>query len=377
LKILTILGARPQFIKAATVSRRLREKPFIKEIIVHTGQHYDPNMSDVFFDELEIPRPNYKLEISRLSHGAMTGRMVEEIERIIFIEQPNWVMVYGDTNSTLAGAVAASKAHIPIAHVEAGLRSHNPLMPEEINRVLTDRVSTLLLCPTDSAVENLKNEGFPFKTISPDEKIVDQKIINVGDVMYDAMLHYKQKALQCNTLKRLNLLSKDFILCTIHRQENTDKSERLKNIVDALARLSEDIPIVMPIHPRTRGKISELSNSAKLDNFLVLEPLSYLEMLILQSNAKRIITDSGGLQKEAYFNKIPCITIRDETEWRETVNYGWNKLVSADPNEIVNSALSEFNTKPGSETLFGNGNAALEIVNELIQRTPSQVQLKD
>lgn len=370
MKILTILGARPQFIKAAAVSRRLKEMNDVKEIIVHTGQHFDQNMSDIFFEELEIPKPDYKLEISGLSHGAMTGRMAEKIERILLVEKPNWVNVYGDTNSTLAGALAASKLHIPIVHVEAGLRSNNPLMPEEINRALTDRVSSLLLCPTVAAMENLKGEGFPFKTVYANQKVIDQKIINVGDVMYDAVLYYKQKALQCDTLKRLNLLDGKFLLCTIHRQENTDNLRRLTNILDALVEINKDIQVVMPIHPRTRKKISETPNSEKLNELLVLQPLSYLEMLRLQISAKRIITDSGGLQKEAYFNKVPCVTIRDETEWEETLKYGWNKLVKANPKEIVDNVLSDSDPQPHSSSLFGDGNAASCIVNHLTGQAP-------
>ena len=365
MKILTILGARPQFIKAATVSRQLKQTKDITEIIVHTGQHYDQNMSGIFFDELEIPKPDYNLEISGLSHGVMTGKMVEKIERILFAEKPNWVMVYGDTNSTLAGALAASKLHVPIVHIEAGLRSSNPLMPEEINRVLTDRVSTLLLCPTTTAVENLKKEGFPFRTVHENRTVLDQKIHNVGDVMYDAVLYYKQRALQCDTLKRLSLAHGNFLLCTIHRQENTDNPDRLTSILDALVKLNKDIRVVMPLHPRTRKKINESANREKLKELLVVEPLPYIEMLRLQISAKRIITDSGGLQKEAYFNRIPCVTIRNETEWEETLEYGWNKLVAVNPMEIVENVLTDPDPQLHSGSLFGNGKAAISIVNHL------------
>ena len=365
MKILTILGARPQFIKAATISRQIKKNSEIEELIVHTGQHYDSKMSDIFFDELEIPRPDYNLGISGLIHGAMTGRMVEGIEEIICSVKPDWVLVYGDTNSTLAGAIAASKLHFPIAHIEAGLRSQNPLMPEEINRILTDRVSSLLLCPTSSAIKNLKNEGFPFKVAYSDERVESQKIVNVGDVMYDAVLHYTKGTLPKSTLNELNLSHGEYILCTIHRQENTDDLVRLKNIVDALWELNKDKPVVVPVHPRAKSRIRVLPNYKKFNELTVIDPLSYREMLSLQRSAKRIITDSGGLQKEAYFNRVPCITIRDQTEWCETVYSGWNKLVGANCDEIVETVLSEFHPNSNSGNLFGNGDAANLILSEL------------
>ena len=251
MRILTIIGARPQFIKAAAVSRVIRLHNDIKEIIVHTGQHSDANMSDVFFEQLDIPRPDHQLDIASLSHGAMTGRMLEGIEVLIKQEKPNWVLVYGDTNSTLAGALAAAKVRVPIAHVEAGLRSQNPDMPEEINRILTDRISGLLLCPTKTAVENLKREGFPNRINGKRQ----QQIVNVGDVMFDAVLYYRERAQQEVNLETFGLEHQGYALCTIHRQENTDQVERIKSILSALQSIAKDLPVVLPLHPRTKAKI--------------------------------------------------------------------------------------------------------------------------
>ena len=365
MKILTILGARPQFIKAATVSRAIKACDDIEETIVHTGQHFDANMSDVFFEQLDIPRPHHNLHIAGLSHGAMTGRMLEGIESLILQEQPDWVLVYGDTNSTLAGALAATKLHIPVAHVEAGLRSHNPAMPEEINRVLTDRVSSLLLCPTQTAVNNLQHEGFPFPAIASNVTHAPQRIVNIGDVMYDAVLYYRERAIQQINLDAFGLSHQNYALCTLHRQENTDDPERLNNILSALRELANDLTLVLPLHPRTKAKIEQQNIPDALKSITVLEPLSYLEMQRLQMSAKLILTDSGGMQKEAYFHQVPCITLRDETEWVETVEESWNQLVGASSESIL-SAWRSVN-KPGGRVanLYGDGNAAENIIHML------------
>lgn len=338
----------------------------MKEVIVHTGQHFDKNMSDIFFEQLDIPRPQHNLHIAGLAHGAMTGRMLEGIETIIKDEQPDWVLVYGDTNSTLAGALAATKLHVPVAHVEAGLRSHNPAMPEEINRVLTDRISSLLLCPTENAVENLKKEGFPFTTIGPNRIPVQQCFVNTGDVMFDALLHYRARAQTEFSLEGYGLSHQTYALCTLHRQENTDCSERLANILAALREVAKDIPVLIPLHPRTRVKIQNMEQKENpLIGITLCEPLSYLEMQRLQMSAKVIITDSGGIQKEAYFHRIPCVTLRDETEWIETVRSGWNTLVGTKANLIVNAVKQA--TPPLCEVItgYGEGNASRQIVENI------------
>jgi UDP-GlcNAc3NAcA epimerase len=366
MKILTILGARPQFIKAATVSRAIRDRDGIKEIIVHTGQHFDANMSDVFFDQLNIPRPNYNLGISSLSHGAMTGRMLEGIEELIQKEIPDWVLVYGDTNSTLAGALAASKLHVPVAHIEAGLRSHNPKMPEEVNRVLTDRVSALLFCPTQTAVDNLQKEGFPFP--APTKGSINRKqcIENVGDVMYDAVMYYRNIAREKVRLDDYGLKHKEYALCTMHRQENTDDPARLNAIFAALREISTNLPVVMPLHPRTHAKLSQHHNAHLFDGLTVVNPLPYLEMQCLQMNARIILTDSGGIQKEAYFHRVPCITLRDETEWVETVESGWNRIAGANRDKIL-ADFSYAKTPDGSDRpLYGDGHASKRIVDVLL-----------
>lgn len=323
-KVVTIVGARPQFIKAAAVSREFLKHPgMVEEIIVHTGQHYYPNMSEVFFDELEIPAPKYNLEVAGGSHGSMTGRMLEGIEQILLNERPNWVLIYGDTNSTLAGALAAVKLHIPVAHVEAGLRSFNMRMPEEVNRILSDRVSSLLLCPTDSAVENLSREG------------ITRDVYNVGDVMYDVALYYRDRARkESRILDQLNLEKGNFALATCHRAENTDVPERLESIMSSLAKIAEELPVVLPLHPRTRKLLQSHKLAHYLDSLKVVEPLPFLDMVALEQAAKVILTDSGGVQKEAYFYRVPCITMRDETEWVETVALGWNQLVGASSRAI-------------------------------------------
>ncbi|MDH1560794.1 UDP-N-acetylglucosamine 2-epimerase (non-hydrolyzing) [Pseudomonas chengduensis] len=355
-KIVTIVGARPQFIKAAAISREILKHPgVLEEVMVHTGQHYDPNMSQVFFDELEIPAPRYNLEVSGGSHGAMTGRMLEGIERILLNEKPDWVLIYGDTNSTLAGALAASKLHIPVAHVEAGLRSFNMRMPEEVNRILSDRVSSLLLCPTEVAVRNLAREG------------ISQGVRNVGDVMYDVALYYRERArANSRILQTLGLVEKAYALATCHRAENTDDSARLEGIVSALAEIARDIPVVLPLHPRTKKLLEQYGLERYLANLTVVEPLPFLDMVALEQAAKVILTDSGGVQKEAFFYQVPCITLRDETEWVETVELGWNQLVGASRSAILQSYASLADAPVVARgTPYGKGFASRLILEEL------------
>ena len=358
MKVITVVGARPQFIKAAAVSRVIRnEYPGkIDEILVHTGQHYDENMSKVFFDELDIPRPKYNLEISGLQHGAMTGRMLEAIEQVLLDEKPDWLLVYGDTNSTLAGALAAAKLHIPVAHVEAGLRSFNMRMPEEVNRILADRLSSCLFCPTQTAVNNLQAEG------------VSQGVHNVGDVMYDVALFYRDRAREHSSILRtLRLERGQFSLATCHRAENTDDSKRLGAILSALSEIATQQPVVVPLHPRTRKLISNYGLARLLNNLTVTDPLSFLDMVALEQAARVILTDSGGVQKEAFFYGVPCITMRDETEWVETVDLGWNQLVGASTHSIL-SALNGIMGSPRGEVTskpYGNGRAAHDILAHL------------
>lgn len=352
--LLTVLGARPQFIKAATVSRALK-KYGIEEIIVHTGQHFDANMSQVFFDEMEIPHPHYNLEISGLQHGAMTGRMLEKIEEVLLKEKPNYVLVYGDTNSTLAGALAAAKLHIPVAHVEAGLRSFEMKMPEEINRILTDRISSILFCPTKTAVTNLENEGY---------KNFDCQIEQVGDVMYDAVLFYQKKATSQSTIiSKVGLMPNNFVLCTMHRAENTNDPDRLRAICSALNEIHKQIPVVLPLHPRTRGYLKSLNIELSV---LLLDPVGYFDMLALLQNCKLVMTDSGGLQKEAFFFQKFCITLRDQTEWVELIESGTNQLAGADSVAILNSFEELANRPfPVTASLYGQGNAAELIAQKL------------
>lgn len=312
-KVLTVVGARPQFIKAAAVSRAIRDTDGLEEVMVHTGQHFDADMSDVFFRELDIPAPSHRLEIHGGGHGDMTGRMLSAIEPILIAEKPDWVVVYGDTNSTLAGALAAAKLHIPIVHVEAGLRSFNRRMPEEINRVLTDHLSALQLCPTTQAVENLAAEG------------IRTGVHHVGDVMYDATVFaVKQSAGHSAILPELSLTAGAYAVATVHRAENTDDPERLRSIVAYLQDEARHHPIVLPLHPRTRQAVQRTGLS--LDGLKVIGPVGYLDMAKLLHGAAAVYTDSGGLQKEAYFHRVPCTTLRDETEWVETVTHGWNRL---------------------------------------------------
>jgi len=319
MKVVSIVGARPQFIKASPISRLLRQQH--TEILVHTGQHYDENMSDVFFEELEIPTPEYHLGVGSASHGAQTGAMLIGIEELLVKEKPDWVLVYGDTNSTLAGALAASKLHFKVAHVEAGLRSFNHEMPEEINRIVADHLSTLLFCPSQTAINNLANEG------------ITQGVHLVGDVMAEALAFAANKAkTHSDILSQLSLSEGKYLLATVHRAENTDDLIRLRNIVEAFNTIQE--PIVFPVHPRTQKEINKLHYSLD-DHVLMLEPLGYLDMVRLEASARVILTDSGGIQKEAYWLGVPCVTLRDETEWVETVETSWNKLTGANSNKIV------------------------------------------
>jgi UDP-GlcNAc3NAcA epimerase len=352
MKILTILGARPQFIKAGSVSREIAKHKEVEEIIVHTGQHYDANMSDIFFDEMQIPKPNYFLGIGGKSHGAMTGQMIEKIEEVALKEKPDWIMVYGDTNSTLAGAIVASKLHIKLVHIEAGLRSFNMRMPEEVNRILTDRVSNILFCPTDTAIQNLKNEGYDN---------FDCKIVKSGDVMQDGAIFYKNLA-----VKPSIAIKKDFILCTIHRAENTDDEMRLKSIFEALEEIAKEKQVILPLHPRTKKILENLK--LNIQNLTIIEPVGYLEMVWLIDNCDFVMTDSGGLQKEAYFFSKPCITLRDETEWVELVECGANTLVGANKEKILDAFKnhSAFNIQHSKLDLYGGGKASENIIKELI-----------
>lgn len=365
MKILTVLGARPQFIKAAAVSRAIRQynaanpEKKVQEVIVHTGQHFDASMSDVFFEQLDIPLPSHNLGISNLGHGAMTGRMLEGIEGLILREKPDCVLIYGDTNSTLAGALAAAKLHIPIAHVEAGLRSFNMRMPEEINRILADRISSVLFCPTKTAVDNLQAEG------------ITNGVHNVGDVMYDVALFYREQARkQSKCLQELGLMEGQYALVTCHRAENTDNPDRLNGIVTALCEIAKTLPIVLPLHPRTRKLLADHGLTEKLSSVNVTEPLPFLDMVALEQAAKVILTDSGGVQKEAFFYGVPCITMRDETEWVETVSIGANQLVGASTVAILASVNSVMNTVrvPFGDMPYGNGNASGKIVAFLAER---------
>ena len=368
MKLLTVLGARPQFIKAATVSRAIMARDDVKEIVVHTGQHFDANMSGVFFEQLDIPRPHHNLQIAGLNHGAMTGRMIEGIETLIQQEKPDWVLVYGDTNSTLAGALAAAKLHIPVAHVEAGLRSHNPAMPEEINRVLTDRVSSLLLCPTQTAENNLQLEGFPFPAMGSNSAHVPQRVVNIGDVMFDAVLYYRERAKEQIDLDAFDLGHQQYALCTLHRQENTDDPARLNGILSALREIAKELTLVLPLHPRTKSKIEQRHDADALNGITILEPLPYLEMQRLLMSAKLILTDSGGMQKEAYFHQKPCITLRDETEWVETVDAGWNQLVGAKAEQILCAWRNASQPSVPIENLYGDRSAST--TNPLVIENP-------
>jgi len=353
-KIITVVGARPQFIKAATLSRQFKLAG-VEELIIHTGQHFDANMSDVFFEEMEIPKPAFQLDIHGLTHGAMTGRMLEGIEEILLKEKPDGLLVYGDTNSTLAGALAASKLHIPVIHVEAGLRSYNMEMPEEINRILTDRISTVLFCPTDTAINNLKREGYDTMPI---------KIIKNGDVMQDAAMYYAARAEQKSDIIKKTGLQK-FVLATIHRQENTDSPSNLMAIIEGLNDINRQVPVVVPIHPRTRNILAQLNI---VPEFKLIDPVGYFDMIMLLKNCELVITDSGGVQKEAFFFGKHCITLREQTEWVELVDHGFNLLVGSDSLKLK-AAFEFFKTKTSdfSINLYGKGEAA-KVVVELIQK---------
>ena len=359
-KILTVLGARPQFIKAGSVSReiiRQREAGCdIQEVIVHTGQHYDANMSDVFFEEMQIPKPDYFLGIGGKTHGAMTGQMIEKIESILVKEEPDWVMVYGDTNSTLAGAIAASKLHIKIAHVEAGLRSFNMRMPEEVNRILTDRISSVLFCPTQAAVDNLTKEGV-------DSWQTDTSVVLSGDVMQDGALFYKGLAQKPSGLS----VAGDYVLCTIHRAENTDDPQRLKKIISALNEIAQTQQVILPLHPRTK-KLLEMGDY-DTSHLSIIDPVGYLNMVWLIDNCGLVMTDSGGLQKEAYFFGVPCITMRDETEWVELVENGANVLVGANKSAIRDAFLANLGRVVDNQNMiYGGGTAAHKIANYLANK---------
>lgn len=346
---MTIVGARPQFIKAAAFARALRrqEGTPIRHVLVHTGQHYDDMMSEVFFRELDIGTPDYNLGVAGGSHGAMTGRMLERIDDLLTERRPDWVLIYGDTNSTLASALAASKLHIPVAHVEAGLRSFNMRMPEEVNRVVADKLSALLFCPTEAAVHNLHREGMV------------QGVHLVGDVMYDVALQFAEMAeRQSTVISRLGLTGKPHVLATCHRAENTDDPDRLAGILKALDVMAETHAVVLPIHPRTRQKIEQLGFQALLRRIQVVDPLSYLDMVMLEKNAALIVTDSGGVQKEAFFYQVPCITTRDETEWVETVETGWNVLSGANADSIVGAFRQIGHRTPTTLRPYGDGHAA-------------------
>ncbi|MGV6860565.1 MAG: non-hydrolyzing UDP-N-acetylglucosamine 2-epimerase [Putridiphycobacter sp.] len=357
MKVLTVIGARPQFVKAAALSREFLKHESIEEILVHTGQHFDNNMSDIFFEEMDIPKPKYNLDINSVGHGAMTGRMLEGIEEILLKEKPDILLVYGDTNSTIAGALAAKKLHIKVAHVEAGLRSFNMKMPEEVNRILTDRISDYLFCPTQTAVDNLMDEGY---------NNIETNIIKSGDVMQDAAYYYAQKSEQKSTVLQ-TLKSEKYILTTLHRAENTDDPKRLSQIVEALNHIHESIcPIVLPLHPRTKSKLKVNNLTLKVHT---IDPVGYFDMIELIKHSEVVMTDSGGLQKEAFFFKKNCITMRDQTEWVELISANVNILVGADKAKIISETekmlkkTSDFNID-----LYGNGQACANIVNTLLNK---------
>jgi UDP-GlcNAc3NAcA epimerase len=360
MNILTVIGARPQFVKAAMVSRAFQllnahqKTPVINEVLVHTGQHYDETMSRIFFEELEIPVPRYNLEVGSGSHAVQTGQMLIRLEEVLLAEHPNLVLVYGDTNSTVAAALVASKIGIPLGHVEAGLRSYNRMMPEEINRILTDRVSTLLFCPTQTSVSTLHQEG------------VTQGVYLTGDVMLDASLHYVSVAeTRSNVLARLHLLPKQYYLATVHRPVNADVMDNMTCILRAFSQLS--LPVVFPVHPRTKKMLETILAQNVIaysaSQLLLIDPVGYLDMLVLEKYARTIITDSGGVQKEAYFFRVPCVTLRQETEWVETLEAGWNQLCAIDADEIVAKISG---VCPGEwNPMFGDGTASSKIVNIL------------
>ncbi|OSZ82378.1 UDP-N-acetylglucosamine 2-epimerase (non-hydrolyzing) [Chitinophagaceae bacterium IBVUCB1] len=354
-KVLTVIGTRPQFIKAAAVSRAINEHGGIKEVMLHTGQHYDDVMSDIFFREMEIPKPDYHFSINTSTHATMTAQMLEGIEQAILKEKPDSILVYGDTNSTLAGALAASKLHMPVAHVEAGLRSFNMDMPEEVNRILTDRVSTQLFCPTEIAMQNLKNEGLASQ---------DKTVVNTGDVMYDAALYYaKQVAQRSSILQQLGISTDKYLLVTVHRAENTDDKNRLTKIVNAINLLAKQYTVVLPLHPRTKKMIEQYHLQLEC---MVIEPVGYFDMLSLLQHCHLVLTDSGGLQKEAYFFHKYCVTLRDQTEWVELTKAGCSTITGADEDKIM-QAVADMYDKPfkNGSVFYGDGNASAIIAKHL------------
>ncbi len=343
IRIATIVGARPQFIKVAAVSRSIAAHPDLDETLVHTGQHFDRRMSEVFFEELGIPEPEHNLGVAGGGHGAMTGAMLQSLEPLLEELRPDRVLVYGDTNSTLAGALAAAKLHVPVAHVEAGLRSFNRRMPEEVNRVLVDHLSDLLLCPTDAAVENLRREGAD-----------PPRILQVGDVMFDAVRIFSQRAeTHRDLLDRLGLADGGYVLSTVHRAENTDEPGRLRAIVEALEEVASTLPVILPLHPRTRQAISRTGIEPR--RMRIVEPVGYLEMLLLQRHASVVATDSGGVQKEAYFHGVPCVTLRDETEWTELVDLGWNRLAPPGRGDLAREILAAIGRTGTAAQPYGDG----------------------
>lgn len=357
-KIVSIIGARPQFIKASVVSSAIAQTPTLPEVLVHTGQHFDVNMSDVFFAELGMRAPQYNLDIHGGTHGAMTGRMLAQVEQVLLTEKPDAVLVYGDTNSTLAGALAAVKLHIPVAHVEAGLRSFNMKMPEEVNRTLTDRISHWLFTPTEEASRHLAAEG-----------VEHARIHQVGDVMYDVALHHGERAAgrTDGALERLGLKRGGYVLATVHRAENTDVPERLDAIMRALAQIGAEIPVILPLHPRTRGVLEAQGDLRALaQQIRFVDPLGYLDMVELEQAAALIATDSGGVQKEAFFHKVPCVTLRDETEWTELVAAGWNHLTPPTDKDVIVSAIRAALGSQGKAVQpYGTGDAAVQIAERL------------
>ncbi len=361
MKIVTVIGARPQFIKAAIVSHRLAASDGVEEVLVHTGQHYDSAMSDVFFDELGLARPKHALDVSSASHAVQTARMLERLEPVLEDEAPDTVLVYGDTNSTLAGALTAAKLHIPIAHVEAGMRSFNRAMPEEINRVMTDHLSALNLAPTRTAVDNLAREG-----------IAGDGVQLVGDVMYDAALHFGPQAEARSTiLSEHGMTRGEYVLATVHRAENTDAAERLGAIVTALAETSKRLPVLLPLHPRTRKRLTDLGLADRLSGVTVADPVGYLDMQALERSAALVVTDSGGVQKEAFFHGVPCVTVRTETEWVELVDCGWNRLAPPDDTDGIALAIAEALDHPPAtrpDDLYGGGTAAARTAELLAAR---------
>ena len=353
-KIVTVVGARPQFIKAAAVSRVLRRVPSLEEVLVHTGQHYDENMSGIFFRDLEIPSPDYHLEIGSGAQGAQTGRMLESIERVLVEQKPDWVLIYGDTNSTVAGALAAAKLNIPVAHVEAGLRSFDREMPEEINRVVTDHLSSVLFAPSDAAVQNLEKEG-----------LRGERVVRTGDVMYDAALFYKSRA-NDHASGFLEKLGDSYCLATIHRASNTNDIGTLRAIVNAFSALAREVSVIWPIHPRTLAAMKAHRIEPPC-HVLLTDPVGYLEMIALESKARAIVTDSGGVQKEAYFFRVPCITLRSETEWVELVQGGYNRLCEPDAGALLTAFSAAMREKPDWDTnLYGDGHAAAAITKVLV-----------